>query len=256
MNPPVRVGLWFCPSGALAPGIAARLAAHWLDGDECGTADRFRFERDRRRYVAAHTLVRRVLALECGVPEAAAVIRRGARGRPFLHEPATPGLDFNLAYAHGHSLLGVAHGCRIGVDLGQLAAEGRGSVPYDALAETLAPAERQWAADAGPGAARERRVLRLWTVKKAYVKARGLGLAVPFDSFTVTLDERRGVRAFAPPPRTAPERWRFVELEPVPGVLAAVALTGAAAVEAVQVRHGFPWAPGVPETVELPPAVG
>ncbi|MFE2165214.1 4'-phosphopantetheinyl transferase family protein, partial [Streptomyces sp. NPDC059447] len=83
----MSISLWFCPDADLAPAVSATLAAHWLDEHERETASRFLFERDRRQYLVAHTLLRRVLAMETGIPEAEAVLRRSRYGRPHLQPP-------------------------------------------------------------------------------------------------------------------------------------------------------------------------
>jgi 4'-phosphopantetheinyl transferase len=250
------VKLWFCPNDELAPGIAATLAAHWLDEHEQEIAGRFLFERDRRQYLVAHALVRRVLALESGVPEAEAVIWRSSRGRPFLQKPPEGlprggrELDFNLSHAQGHNLLGVVRRHRIGVDVERL---DRGDQGFDTIVETFAEAERDWVAEAAPGRPRDRRVLRLWTLKEAYSKARGLGLGLPFDSFSFDLAEDRGVTGFRPPENDHERWWRFVELEPVPDVLVAVAvLAGPEAPPALELHHGFPWGRAAPRLLTLP----
>ncbi|OIK06008.1 4'-phosphopantetheinyl transferase family protein [Streptomyces monashensis] len=254
------VKLWFCPNDELAPAIAATLATYWLDEHEQEIAGRFLFERDRRQYLVAHALVRRVLALESGIPEAEAVIWRSSRGRPFLQKPVEGlprggrELDFNLSHAQGHNLLGMVRRHRIGVDVERL---DRGERGLDTIVETFADEERAWVRAAAPGRARDRRVLRLWTLKEAYSKARGLGLGLPFDSFAFTLAEDRGVVAFRPPDDDPSARWRFVELEPVPDVLAAVAvMTGDEEEPVLHLHHGFPWGRAAPRQLVLPEAVG
>ncbi|WP_042411218.1 4'-phosphopantetheinyl transferase family protein [Streptacidiphilus carbonis] len=255
---PQPVKLWFCPNDELDPGLAATLAEHWLDEPERETAERFLFERDRRQYLVAHVLVRRVLALATGVPEADAVIRRSPRGRPFLLAPAEGvprggrELDFSLSHTQGHNLVGVVRRHRIGVDVERLDRENRG---FDAIVETFAPPEREWVAQAVPGRARTRRVLRLWTLKEAYAKARGLGLELPFDSFSFQLAQDTGVLGFRAPEDDAGagRRWRFVELEPAPGVLAAVAvLVDPGEPTLFEVHHGFPWGNRTPQLLALP----
>ncbi|MDG9723645.1 MULTISPECIES: 4'-phosphopantetheinyl transferase family protein [unclassified Streptomyces] len=260
---PEPVKLWFCPNDELAPGIAAILARHWLDEHEQEIAGRFLFERDRRQYLVAHSLVRRVLALESGLPEAEAVIWRSSRGRPFLQKPPDGlprggrELDFNLSHAGGHNLLGVVRRHRIGVDVERL---DRGDQGFDTILETFAARERDWVTRAAPGRPRDRRLLRLWTLKEAYSKARGLGLGLPFDAFSFTLAEDRGVLGFQPPENDTERRWRFVELEPVPDVLVAVAvLADSDAPPVLQLHHGFPWGRSAPRLVTLPepvPATG
>ncbi|MER5466819.1 4'-phosphopantetheinyl transferase superfamily protein [Streptomyces sp. NPDC002668] len=256
------VKLWFCSNNDLAPGIAATLATQWFDEHEQEIAGRFLFERDRRQYVVAHALVRRVLALEAGIPEAEAVIWRSSRGRPFLQKPAGglprggAELDFNLSHSHSHNLLGVVRRHRVGVDVERLDRAERG---LDAIVETFAPEERDWLAEAAPGRARDRRVLRLWTLKEAYSKARGLGLGLPFDTFSFTLAEDRGVLDFRPPADQAhtARGWRFMELEPVVDVLAAVAVqAGGSEAPVLQLHHGFPWGRGSPRLLALPEPVG
>ncbi|MFD8122985.1 4'-phosphopantetheinyl transferase family protein [Streptomyces albidoflavus] len=253
---PRTVKLWFCPDDELAPGTAATLAAHWLDENEREIAGQFLFERDRRQYLVSHVLVRRVLALECGIAESESVIWRSSRGRPFLQKPAGglprggAELDFNLSHAGGHNLLGLVRHNRIGVDVERL---DRGRQGLATIVETFAPEERRWVAQAPPGPARDVRTLRLWTLKEAYSKARGLGLGLSFDTFSFELAEERGVLGFRPPDDDVARRWRFLELEPVPGVLAAVAVMADAGEEAtLELHHGFPWARSAPTVLPVP----
>jgi 4'-phosphopantetheinyl transferase len=257
---PEPVKLWLCANDDLAPAVAGVLATHWLDEHEQEIAGRFLFERDRRQYLVAHTLVRRALALEAGLAEAELVIFRSSRGRPFLQPPdgglprGGPELDFNLSHASGYNLLGVMRGQRIGVDVERL---GRDANALDTIVETFAPEEQEWVAGAAPGHSRDRRVLRLWTLKEAYSKARGLGLGLPFDEFAFDLAEDRGVRGFRPPADDPAGRWRFVELEPVPDVLVAVAVQAADGQDPVlQLHHGFPWGRAAPRRITLPEPLG
>lgn len=254
------VTLWLCPNDGLDPETARLLADHWLDDREQRTAGKFLFERDRLQYLIAHTLVRRALSLEAGRAEAELVIWRSARGRPFLR-PATDRLsqdsgvlDFNLSHAGGYNLLGIVRQARIGVDVERV--DDRDQQAVATILNAIAPPERAWAELPGPGRERDRRALRVWTLKEAYSKARGLGLGIPFDSFEFTLDDERGVRAFTPPADDEARPWRFVELEPVPGVLVAVAVPAAAGDAAIHLNLGFPWSRSAPQEFPLPPPVG
>ncbi|WNI27240.1 4'-phosphopantetheinyl transferase superfamily protein [Streptomyces sp. ITFR-16] len=254
------VTLWLCPNDGLDPETARLLADHWLDAREQKTAGKFLFERDRLQYLIAHTLVRRALSLEAGRAEAELVIWRSARGRPFLR-PATDRLsqdsgvlDFNLSHAGGYNLLGIVRQARIGVDVERV--DDRDQQAVATILNAIAPTERAWAEQPGPGRERDRRALRIWTLKEAYSKARGLGLGIPFDSFEFTLDDERGVRAFTPPADDEARPWRFVELEPVPGVLVAVAVPAAAGDAAIHLNLGFPWSRSAPQEFPLPPPVG
>lgn len=255
-----RATLWFCANDDLPPDLTGTLAPRWLDARERETADGFVFERDRRQYLVAHTFVRRVLAIETALPESELVIWRSSRGRPFLRVPAGglprggPGLDFNLSHTNGYNLFGVVRGTPIGVDIERLDRDNRA---LRTIAQTFTRTEQAWVAEAEQGTPRGRRVIRLWTLKEAYAKARGLGLALPFDTFSFTLADDHGVTGFSPPRDDREGRWRFVELEPVPDVLAAVVVGAGDEQDAVlHLRHGFPWTRTVPRRIELPAALG
>ncbi|MEV3859229.1 4'-phosphopantetheinyl transferase superfamily protein [Streptomyces sp. NPDC050095] len=253
------VKLWLCANEDLPDGIATVLATHWLDGQEKETADRFMFERDRRQYVVAHTLVRRALAMEVGLVEPELLIWRSPKGRPSLQYPAGglprggPELDFNLSHAGGYNLLGVVRRQRIGVDIERL---DRDAKSLETIARTYSPGEQTWIGQARSSGPWQRRVLRLWTLKEAYTKARGLGLGLDFDSFAFTLADDQGVLGFQAPPDDTEGAWTFVELEPVPGVLVAVAIQAdQGPLPGLELFHGFPWKRSAPLTLTLPEPV-
>jgi 4'-phosphopantetheinyl transferase len=56
------------------------------------------------------------------------------------------------------------------------------------IARCFAPDERA-ALAALPAAAQPRRFIELWTLKEAYIKARGLGLSLPLERISLTLDD-------------------------------------------------------------------
>ncbi|MGW0737849.1 4'-phosphopantetheinyl transferase family protein [Streptomyces sp. NPDC002851] len=256
------VQIWFCPNDGLDEHTSALLARHWLDAHEHEIAGKFLFERDRRQYLVAHALVRRVLSLETGVPEAEATIWRSSRGRPFLQEPSrgpgrvpADGLDFNLSHAHGYNAVAVGLGRRVGVDVERL--DRAAEHGLDMIVESFATEERGQIAAIPPGSRRDRVTLRLWTLKEAYAKARGLGLALPFDSFAFELAEDGGVLAFRPPEGDTAERWLFAEVEPRPQVLMSLAVecggSGTPPPRRLLLHDGFPWGRAAPREVPLPP---
>lgn len=212
---------WLRPDSADAPTLAAWHAT--LDAAEQATAARFRLEPDRRAYVAAHALVRAMLA------EAGAMLAengefpaqdwrfvRGPHGKPELApEHGLPWLRFNLSHTRSLVACAVAAEDDLGLDVEDLARREAGP----GLAERyFAPAEAALLA-AQPPAARHAAFLRIWTLKEAYVKATGEGIGAGLDSFAFTLDPPR--LAFAPGGTLG---WRFLQWQPTPGHILAVAL--------------------------------
>ncbi|MCZ9353742.1 4'-phosphopantetheinyl transferase superfamily protein [Streptomyces mutabilis] len=238
--------VWICPDDAVPPPLADTLALHWLDRDEWAAAERRRFEGDRRQYRLAHVLVRRALSLETGLSEAELDIARSALGRPCLRPP--PGgfpcgaqrLDFNLSHTEGVSALAVTRHGRVGIDV-ERPSRIAGPGP-DTVVAAFADEERQGLRALGEGRPRERAATRLWTLKEAYVKARGIGLGLPFDSFAFMLDDAGRVAGFRPPEDDVAARWRFLAFRAGPDAMAAVAVADdGRGGPAVLVHQGFPW---------------
>jgi 4'-phosphopantetheinyl transferase len=199
---------WAAPVAPVdAPGLVAL-----LDGRERDRLDRFRRVADRARYLAAHALVRLVLAATVGTPAAALVFDRTCRcgaqhGKPVL--PGGPG--FSLT--HAGDLVGVAvhPDGAVGLDVEQV--RELGDLPAMA-AHVCSPQESAADADA---------FFALWTRKEALLKAVGTGLATPMSAITLG---PAGVLAWTGDDAPRDPLW-LADLHPAAGYHAAVAGTGA-----------------------------
>ena len=71
------------------------------------------------------------------------------------------------------------------------------------------------------------RFFRLWTLKEAYLKARGIGLSIPLDRVVVSVDE--GPPAIVALDGDDPSAWSVEAFEPGPELVGALAVrTGGA----------------------------
>jgi 4'-phosphopantetheinyl transferase len=157
---------------------AIRPWAAWLDAAEREKASRFVFARNRIEYAAAHVLVRHALAAATGHPPAAFRFEAGAHGKPTAWiGRETAGIHFNLSHSKG--LVAVALGlCELGLDVEPI----RHSVNLAVARHAFAPEEIAWLEGLSEGRQAEG-FLRLWTLKEAFIKATGLGLSQPLDTF-------------------------------------------------------------------------
>lgn len=198
---------WAAP---VAPVDAPALVA-LLDDHERDRLGRFRRPADRARYLAAHALVRLVLAEAVGTPAGALVFDRTCRcgeqhGKPVL--PGGPG--FSLT--HAGDLVGVAvhPGGAVGLDVEQV----RRLTDLAAMvAHACSPQET---------AADENAFFTLWTRKEALLKAVGTGLATPMSAITLGPE---GVLGWAGEDAPREPLW-LCDLHPAAGYRAAVAGTG------------------------------
>ncbi|CAN5907762.1 hypothetical protein BH11PSE13_BH11PSE13_33140 [soil metagenome] len=160
----------------------AAQARDCLSADESARAARFVFERDRRRYLAAHIALREMLATVTGSTANDLAFDVGAFGKPSLAAPSA--LRFNLSHSAGAGLIaidGSDGAAEIGVDIEVLR-----PLSYSAAlaAEYFTAAEQQGLAATAPPD-RDLAFLTCWTRKEACVKALGLGLSIDTRSFEV-----------------------------------------------------------------------
>lgn len=201
-----------------APADAGEISA-----EERERAARLRFERDRRRFVAAHAALRRILGGYLGVPAAAVEFAYGRHGKPSLAGRAA--LHFNLSHSEELALLAVTEIGAVGVDV-----ERERMIELE-IADRYFAAGEVAALRALPADERQAAFFRCWTRKEAYLKARGEGVLLPLDGFEVSLarDQPRLARVMADAEEAG--RWQIVHLEPAPGYVAALAMRAT----------GWPW---------------
>lgn len=219
------------------PAVLARCAAV-LDASETARWQRYHFERDRHLFLVAHGLLRHTLSRYADVPPERWRFTLGAHGRPELAEPP-PGSDvpsdlrFNLSHTQGLVAVLVNRGLDCGVDVEVVGREvdvpslARHSFHAVECADVMAQAPSE----------RQARFFAYWTLKEAYIKARGMGLALPLGAFAMRLGESVSV-AFEPPLEDDAAHWQFQLLRPTAQHQLALAIKrGVAADREVVVRE-------------------
>ena len=190
-----------------------------LDTAEQAKAARFRFERDRRAYVAAHALARTMLARRLGCPSQALRFAIGRHGKPEVATAAaTPPLRFSLSHTHGLVAVAVAARHAVGVDAEAIDPQ---RLSPDLAARIFAPAEVAQLQRQAPAAATHA-AFAFWTLKEAYAKSIGLGLTQPFDAVAFTLQPL----AIQPAPGDGAQadRWLLRRWRPTPVHVLALAV--------------------------------
>ncbi len=209
------VEIWWLSLRAEAAAVAR--AFERLSPEERARAERFRFARDRERFVLGRSAMRTILGGRLGEDPPRVALSTAAAGKPVL--PPETGCHFNLSHSGDRGVFAVAPR-PLGVDL-----EAHREIP-DALAMAerfFAPGEVD-ALRATPPAERSSAFLRGWTRKEAFVKAKGDGLQAPLGSFQVSLEAGASRVLLGCEP--GDERWQIVELEAGIGWFAAPAVEG------------------------------
>jgi 4'-phosphopantetheinyl transferase len=208
-----------------------------LSNDERARAARFVFQRDRVRYVAAHTALRHVLAVYTGEEARAIAFNTSVQGKPSVADP-TSALSFNLSHSGNYALIATTAGPAVGVDIEEI----RTRLHTEEISATcFVSDERAWL-DSLAGEARLHGFFRLWTAKEALLKAIGTGLRTSPLRFVATfLPDSRISFASATDRRSIP--WIGYELNIVRGYAACVVIEAGHAVKGpgnVTVRYFLP----------------
>jgi 4'-phosphopantetheinyl transferase len=168
-----------------SPALDVSALMHLLSPEELARAERFRFDRHRRRFVVGRAALRRLLADLTGSDPAELPLFAEPAGKPAL---SGGGPAFNLSHSEQHLLIGIAVEGRVGVDV-----EVRKEVG-DAmdLARRYFSQDEHAALAALPAEERGTAFLRVWTRKESLLKALGTGLSMPLDAVSMHVDAARG----------------------------------------------------------------
>jgi 4'-phosphopantetheinyl transferase len=207
--PPDEVHLWYLLPDELTD---ARLLAAYealLAPHERVRRDRYRFEKSRREYLLTRALVRATLSRYAPVAPAAWTFRENAYGRPEIAVAEHAAIRFNLSNTYGLIACAVVLDRELGVDVEDTERAGE----TVSIADGFFARPEIAALRALPEGRQRARFFDYWTLKEAYIKARGMGLAIPLDQFWFTLDEGAPIRVgFDPALGDDAATWQFEQL--------------------------------------------
>lgn len=197
-------------------GEALERLAALLTDDERARAARYRRPVDAALSITARALARLTLAHAARgrglrVAPARFAFGLGEHGKPEVSGPPDGlGLLFNVSHTEGLTVCAVAVAGEVeavGVDVERA---DRRTSHVDLARRFFAPEEAAEVEAAPEGAERVELFFRFWTLKEAYLKARGVGLGLELDSFRFRLHEGPWpLIAFAPKADDDEAGWAF-----------------------------------------------
>ncbi len=181
----------------------------WMLPEERARRDRYYFEKNKREYLLTRALVRSTLSRYVPVAPGEWTFTKNEYGRPAIAGPSGAWLRFNLSNTAGMVVCLVAREREVGVDVENMERSG----------ETIGVADRFFAPTevaelrSLPASAQRRRFFDYWTLKEAYIKARGMGLAIPLEQFAFSLggQGREITISFDPRLDDVPSTWQFLQ---------------------------------------------
>ncbi len=193
-----------------------------LSAEELKKADKFRFEPDRKRYLASHLFLRRILSGYARMKPDRIQFQFDDNGRPSLKATdRAPFFDFNLSYSGSMGVVAVTGGNRTGVDIERIDNADYGA---DIVDRYFSRSETR-AIKAVESSEWNEAFFRLWTGKEAFQKAQGGGLHISLDSFSIEsllLDDTVGI-CFSEESSLQRGFWKITHFIPADGYSGAVA---------------------------------
>jgi 4'-phosphopantetheinyl transferase len=195
----------------LKPETAADISRYSriLGQDEQQRAARFYFPHLTRNFVVDHGRLRLILAAYTRSQPENLLFAANKFGKPELANPIGS-LRFNLSHTEGMTLLAVCRNSPVGIDVEAV----RTMDDWRAVAQSHFSPREIAALHSTTEPDQQNAFFRCWTRKEAFLKAHGLGLSIPLDSFAVSLarDEVPSILECTWDPDEV-ERWSLFSLD-------------------------------------------
>lgn len=217
-----QIHLWQLQQDDFELSALERECLSWLSEDELARYRRFRFDRHRKQLLLGRVLMRVALSRYNGAiaPEDWRFAHNDY-GKPSLGAGQDASmLRFNLSHSGERVVFAVTRDRELGVDIERAEKERRVLAIADRYFSSSELAELQ----ALPDESQQSRFYELWTLKEAYIKACGMGLAIDLQHFSYSFPEPDGIAiAFDPQRDDSAAAWRLWQLDAGPDYRLALA---------------------------------
>lgn len=177
-----EIHLWLIDQAVFSEDELRQECWEWLTKSEQKRYRRFYFDRHRKQLLLGRYLIRSVLSqyTECIAPAEWRFLENDY-GKPFVDpDQNSNSLFFNLSHSGNRLVLAVARHEFIGVDIERSDKQRR----VAKISDRFFSGEEVKDLLALDGDQQLNRFYELWTLKEAYIKACGLGLAIPLQQFS------------------------------------------------------------------------
>jgi 4'-phosphopantetheinyl transferase len=218
-----EIHLWLTNPATITDKTLLERYMGLLGRDELGSYSALAHAEHKREYLISQAFLRDVLGNYSGADMQTLEFERNASGKPSLKRGSQAdigeleSLQFNLSHSAELMACTVTRAGAVGVDVEALPADNgmlEDADNYFSSSEVASLRNLDCAGQRGL-------FCKIWTLKEAYIKARGEGLALALDSFSfectgsgkIRLREQDAYR----------NDWQFWSLQPIPGQMVAVA---------------------------------
>ncbi len=179
-----EVHVWYCRPEDIQDEDKLSAYSSVLSEQERQQQDRFHFEKDKHSYLISHALLRHVLSKYADISVSDWQFTRNDHGKPeLIPRGGCPKLNFNLTHTTGLCACVVTKNKICGIDVENIHRKNN----IEAVAQRMFADEELMVLN---GARSDQyQFYNFWTLREAYVKALGTGLAGSSKDFYFTVDE-------------------------------------------------------------------
>ncbi len=183
-----------------------------LNCGEIARADRYYFDKHRRRFIVARGLLRLILAHYTSIPPTHLIFQSNQYGKPRLQNE--PMLEFNLSHSEDTALLAIGCTLPLGIDLEFFSAR-----PYQGIGCQMFSSAENQALKNTTKVLQPLIFFHIWSQKEAFIKACGLGLSYPTKAFDVPVHPSTSQMIFD---SLHGQKWQLISFQPMINCCAAL----------------------------------
>jgi len=214
--------VWYAsPESVRDSNTLARFIA-MLSSEELQRYERFLFPKDSHTYLVSHALVRRVLSKYADIAPQDWRFMNTQHGRPEIANPGIPSIRFNLTHTAGLAACVITLDQECGIDAEKIT---KRHSPLDVARKMFSAAEYKHLKTLN-GREQLKYFFSRWTLREAYVKAKGIGISFPTRKLTFSVENDDSISvSFHPDIADKNENWKFDLLRPTKQHITAIAIS-------------------------------
>ncbi|MEP7279706.1 MAG: 4'-phosphopantetheinyl transferase superfamily protein [Bacteroidota bacterium] len=195
-----------------------------LSTDEVQRAGRFRFEKDKKRFIAARGILRQILAGYLKMTAQQLRFEYTSFGKPVLAKNSDfDNIYFNLSHSDAYALYAFTRHRNVGIDIELIRND---AAVYQIAQKFFSPGEVSSLESTNKNKLHDI-FFQYWTRKEAIVKAKGEGISSPLEKVNVSLIDGKVLSPVLLPGDGNENRsWYVKDLFPCAGYVAAIAVEG------------------------------
>ena len=239
MLQPGQVDIWLTFSDQIQDKNLLHQYRQMLTDEERNKRKKFIFDHDRHQYLVTRALLRTVLSKYAPIRPEQWSFSTTRYGKPVIENrmPLTQKIFFNISHTRGLIILGISTSGFIGVDAEDINA----TEPLtDGLSQLFSAQEIN---DLSTADCRQyrRKFFEYWTLKEAYIKARGEGLGIPLNYISFNLRDNTPFNvSFHPLWDDRPTHWHFWQFSIFSNYLFAICMKCKEEVAQITIRNIIP----------------